>query len=156
VKLDEVEMRVERVGAETAAPSGAKVAAKNGKLCALLHVEPQKKGARFGALERTYLALHSPQVRLQPGTLVRISGWVHIPEKIKASVDGALFYDTVGGEPLALRLTEPTQWKKVHLYRRVPASGAVGVTMALSGLGSVYFDDIRIEPMLPQTQPQKK
>ena len=60
-----------------------------------------------------------------------------------------MFYDSVGGEELAVRLTEPTQWKKVTLYRRVPSSGAINVTLALTGLGTVYFDDVRVEPLVP-------
>jgi hypothetical protein len=56
----------------------------------------------------------------------------------------------VGGEPLAVRLTAPLpRWKQFRLYRRVPASGQVHVTLALTGLGRVYFDDVRIEPLVP-------
>jgi hypothetical protein len=33
------------------------------------------------------------------------------------------------------------------MYRRVPASGQIGVTLALTGLGEAYFDDVRIEPL---------
>jgi hypothetical protein len=99
------------------------------------------------ALERTFLALNSPVVNLPPGSLVRISAWIRIPAALKASADGVLFYDSAGGEPLAVRLTEKMAWKKVTLYRRVPASGAVSVTLALTGIGTVYFDDVRIEPL---------
>jgi hypothetical protein len=88
-------------------------------------------------------------VRLEPGTLVRISGWVRIPAPIAASADGALLYDSAGGEPLAVRLTEATNWRKFTLYRRVPASGTVNVTVALTGLGTAYFDDLQIEPLQP-------
>ena len=35
-----------------------------------------------------------------------------------------------------------------HLYRRVPASGQISVTLALTGLGVAYFDDVRIEPLV--------
>jgi hypothetical protein len=31
----------------------------------------------------------------------------------------------------------------------VPSSGTINVTLALTGLGTVYFDDIRIEPLVP-------
>src|SRR5207247_6234523 len=85
--------------------------------------------------------------RQQPGSILRISVWIRIPKPIVASVDGALFYDSVGGEPLAVRLTEPTNWKQFTLYRQVPASGTMSVTLALTGLGTVYFDDLRIEPL---------
>jgi hypothetical protein len=120
---------------------------KEGLQCAMLLVEPQNKQAPPLALERTVLSLSSPLVKLPPGTLVRVSAWVRIPQAITASVDGALFYDTAGGEPLAIRLTEATPWKKYTLYRRVPASGQIGVTLAMTGLGAAYFDDVRIEPL---------
>jgi hypothetical protein len=37
----------------------------------------------------------------------------------------------------------------------VPASGQVYVTLALTGLGTAFFDDIRIEPLVtaPPTTP---
>ena len=99
------------------------------------------------ALERTFLAVNSPPVRLPPGSLVRISGWVRLPEDVKATADGVMLYDSVAGEGLAVRLTDRTGWKAFHLYRRVPPSGAVSVTMAMTGIGTAYFDDIRIEPL---------
>ena len=76
-----------------------------------------------------------------------ISGWVRIPKPITASVDGALLYDSAGGEPLAIRLKDPTAWKQFTLYRKVPASGTISVTLALTGIGTVYFDDIQIQPI---------
>lgn len=135
--LDDVELLAKR---DTSAP-------QQGKQCAMLQIKPKKGPAPF-ALERTLLAISSPNVQIQPGTLVQVSGWIRIPTKITASPDGALFYDSAGGEPLAIRLTEPTGWKKFTLYRRVPASGTMSVTLALTGLGTVYFDDVRIEPLV--------
>lgn len=101
-------------------------------------------------LERTFLAVESPAVRLTPGALVRVSGWVKIPGEIKLTADGALLYDDAGGEPLGVRLLSTGgKWKQFHLYRRVPATGHVSLTVALTGVGVAYFDDLRIEPMLP-------
>jgi hypothetical protein len=104
-------------------------------------------------LERTFLVVESPAVRVQPGALVRISGWVKIPNEIRLTADGALFYDDIGGEPLGVRLlgTEG-KWKQFHLYRRAPANGQVSVAVALTGVGIVYFDDLRIEPLIPTAQ----
>jgi hypothetical protein len=39
------------------------------------------------------------------------------------------------------------RWQRVTLYRQVPASGTIRVTVSLTGLGTAYFDDIRIEPL---------
>jgi hypothetical protein len=147
---DKVTMSAQRVAeVKVPAKSGAPATTeqpKEGKQCALLEVRAKKAPAPF-ALERTFLALTSPAVRLQPGQLVQVSGWIRIPETITASADGALFYDSAGGEPLGIRLTEATPWKKFTLYRRVPSTGTINVTLALTGIGSVYFDDVRIEPL---------
>ncbi|HVL11803.1 MAG TPA: hypothetical protein VM529_04530 [Gemmata sp.] len=99
-------------------------------------------------LERTFLAVDSPPVKLPPGTLVRVSGWVRVPQEIVGSADGVLLYDDAGGEPLGVRVSHLPHWKQFHLYRRVPASGQISVTAALTGVGTAYFDDIRIEPLI--------
>jgi hypothetical protein len=125
-----------------------KVPPHEGKQCAMLKIEPKPMRAAPAALERTVVALSSPVVRLAPGTLVQVSGWVCIPSAITASPDGALLYDSTGGDAMALRLTDPMPWKKFTVYRRIPASGTIQVTLALTGLGTVYFDDIRIEPLV--------
>jgi hypothetical protein len=126
----------------------AKAPPHEGKLCAMLKIEPRTKGQPPAALERTVLALTSPVVRLQPGTVVRIRGWVCIPQRIAASPDGALLFDSSAGDAFAIRLSNPTPWKQFTVYRRVPASGTIQMTLALTGLGTVYLDDIRIEPLV--------
>jgi hypothetical protein len=100
------------------------------------------------ALERVFLAVNSPPAHFTPGTWVRISGWMKVPGDIRASADGAMLFDTTTGEAYAIRLTATTEWKQFHVYRKVPASGEVRVRLALTGFGTVYFDDIRIEPFL--------
>ncbi len=137
VRLDDVDASAQRVAEE----------AKEGRQCLRLEIKPRNPTAVPAALERTFLAVHSPAIELPPGSLVKISGWVRIPNPIAASADGVLLYDSAGGEPLAVRLTEPTAWKQFALIRRVPASGTISVTAALTGIGSAYFDDLRIEPV---------
>jgi hypothetical protein len=142
VTLDEVKLTAGRVREQP----------KEGRQCLKLEITPKQPSAAPAALERTFLAVTSSAVTLQPGLLVRISGWVHVPRPIEASTDGVLFFDSIGGEPLAVRLTGATPWRRFSLYRRVPASGLVSVTLALTGLGSAYFDDVRIEPLAPGGQ----
>jgi hypothetical protein len=126
---------------------------KEGKQCAMLQIKPHKGKPMPPALERTQVALTSSDVKLPPGTLVQISGWVNVPAPIVASPDGALMYDNAGGDPLAIRWTDPTPWKKFTVFRRVPASGTINVTLALTGIGTVYFDDVRVEPLVPPNAP---
>lgn len=118
-----------------------------GKQCLKLMITPQFPQNPPRALERTFLAVTSPPVRLPPGTPVRVSGWVRIPADLGGSVDGALLYDSAAGEPLGIRLTGATGWKKYTLYRVVPDSGVIQVTLALTGMGAAYFDDIRVEAL---------
>jgi len=143
VTLDDVELAAWRVGDDP----------RDGRRCLKLEVKPKNKETPPGALERTFLAINSPAVKLQPGTLVRISGWLKVPEAITASADGVLLYDSAAGEPLAVRVTGATPWKKYTLYRRVPETGTINVTLALTGIGSVYFDDVRIETLSPAEAP---
>jgi hypothetical protein len=140
--LDRVTLTMSRVSVQP----------KSGKQCLMLKVSPTKgKDPPPAALERTFLAVSSPMVHLQPGTKVRITGWIRIPKAITGSVDGALMYDRAGGEPLAIRMMASPDWKRLTLFREVPADGLMNVTLALTGIGTVYFDDIRIEPLLPQS-----
>jgi hypothetical protein len=121
---------------------------KAGKQCLMLSINAKHPGRPDDVpLERTFLAINSPAVKLQPGTIVRISAWIRIPAAIKGTADGALFYDDAGGEPLAVRLTDACKWQQVTVYRKVPSKGTVSVTLALTGIGTVYFDDVKIEPL---------
>ena len=120
---------------------------REGKQCLRLRIKAKDPLHAPAALERTFLAVHTPAVQLPPGTLVRITGWVCLPAPI-ASTDGALVYDSAGGEPLALRqVASLPKWRQFTLYRKVPATGSINVTLALTGIGTAYFDDVHIEAL---------
>src|SRR5262249_20958527 len=87
---------------------------KEGTHSLLLAVEPKRTPAGVmlpapPVLERTFLAVDSPQVQLPPGTLVRVSAWIKMPDVARGTADGALFYDSAGGESLAVRINELTK-----------------------------------------------
>jgi hypothetical protein len=126
---------------------GNAVLALNIRPKAILSEKDHKPLPAPHALERTYLAVNSPQVRLQPGTWVRISAWVRLGDASLSSADGVLVFDSIGGEGMGIRLNDPDIWKEYHVYRKVPASGAVWVTIAQTGLGTVYCDNVKIEPL---------
>lgn len=142
--LDDVEVTAKRV---TELPH-------SGKQCLMLNVGPRPGMYVPPVLERTFIAVHTPAVRLEPGTLVKISVFVRVPAQITGSADGVLIFDSSGGEPLAVRFTAAVPvWKQHVLYRRVPSSGSINVTLALTGVGTAYFDDVTIEPLVPREQP---
>ena len=105
------------------------------------------------ALERAILAVDSPAAVFAPGSLVRISFWVKTAGGIGATADGLVVFDSAGGEPLGFRTRQEDAWKQIRLYRRVPASGKVFLTIALTGLGTAWVDDIQIEPLIPGGPP---
>ena len=113
-----------------------------------IYAKPNEDGPPQ-ALERSFLAVDSPSVEFPPGTWVRITFWAKVPYGVVSSADGAVVYDSVGGEGLAVRLNAVPEWKRFHLYRQMPESGKLSLTFAITGLGSAYFDDVKIEPMLP-------
>lgn len=139
--LDEVEMQPNRVQDD---------GPHEGRQCLKLEIKPKNPASPPAALERSFLAVHSPDVNLPAGSWVQISGWVKIPKAIAASVDGAMLYDSAGDAPLAVRAGAPCKWQQFILYREVPASGKIHVTLALTGIGSAYFDDIRLQPLVPK------
>lgn len=118
-----------------------------GKQCLQLRVD-NKAPLSPHALERTFLAIHSPAAKLAPGTPVRITVWVRTGG-LGGTADGALIYDSAGGEPLAVRVRGTKGWRRYQLYRKVPESGKINVTMAVSGMGEVFFDDVRIDSLVP-------
>ena len=127
-----------------------------GKQSLMLEMLPKNSLVPPLALERSYVAITSPSVKLLPGTLVQVTAWLKIPQKIASSVDGLLVFDSVGGEPLGIRLTDAMPWRRITLYRRVPASGTINVSMVLTGIGRVYIDEVHIEPLvLPATPPKE-
>jgi hypothetical protein len=140
VTLDDVDLSAERV---TEQP-------KEGRQCLKLQIKPRDPKNPPAALERTFLGITTPVVKAPSGSIVQVSGWIRIPDPIQASVDGVMFFDSIGGEPLAVRLTGKTPWRKFTLHRRVGATGTLSVTMALTGIGTAYFDDVRIEPLSSQ------
>jgi len=94
------------VGLSADRGGAAQTEAREGKQCLRLRIKAKDPLKAPAALERTFLAVHTPAVRLLPGTLVRITGWVRLPGGI-ASTDGALVYDSAGGNPLPCAWSPP-------------------------------------------------
>ena len=122
--------------------------AHGGKQCLMLRIQPKDPGHSPAALERAMVAIHSPAIKLQVGMPVRITAWIQIPKPLAGTGDGALLFDSAAGEPMAIRLHQTPGWRQVTLYREVPESGQIHLTLALTGLGTAYFDDVKIEPLL--------
>jgi hypothetical protein len=97
--------------------------------------------------------VNTPPVAVQSGQWLCIRGWVRIPAAIAGSRDGLMIIDSLAGEPLAERIRETTGWRAFTLYRVAPKTGYVTLTIALTGVGEAWIDDLAIEPLTLRSAP---
>ncbi|MBR2006086.1 MAG: hypothetical protein IJ991_18150, partial [Thermoguttaceae bacterium] len=76
------------------------------------------------------------------GQTICVQGWIKIPQKLTNSVDGVKIYDDQGGEALALRFRDATDWRRFAFYRRAIHDGTTRLRFEFSGLGEVLLDDV--------------
>jgi len=89
----------------------------------------------------------TPPLDAPSGKLLQIEARVWVPQAVKGSVDGLLVFDSIGGPALAERVGATPGWRRLVLYRIVPADAAgepLTVTFALTGLGEARIDDVSI------------
>jgi hypothetical protein len=104
-------------------------------------------------IENPPLQIISPPIPVRRGQLVRVGGWVRVPEQITASPDGLLIYDSLGGAMLGQRFQRTEGWQEFSFYRVAATNGGLSLTFALTGLGEVAIDDVSVslhEPIGPQ------
>ncbi|MBQ2788348.1 MAG: hypothetical protein IJE97_01830, partial [Thermoguttaceae bacterium] len=76
------------------------------------------------------------------GQTICIQGWIKIPRALTNSVDGVKIYDDQGGEALALRFRDQTDWRRFAFYRRALNDGTTRLRFEFSGFGEVFIDDV--------------
>jgi hypothetical protein len=89
----------------------------------------------------------SPPIAAPTGKLLQIEARVWVPQPVKGSVDGLLVFDSIGGPALAERVGMTPGWRRLVLYRIVPADAAgepLTLTFAMTGLGAARIDDVAI------------
>jgi hypothetical protein len=96
-------------------------------------------------VEHTRVAMVSPPVAVREGQVVRITGFVRLPKGVTGSVDGAMVWDSLGGEGLALRFQKAKDWTPFTIHRPVRKDGKVRIHLVMTGVGAAQFDDLRIE-----------
>lgn len=123
-----------------------------GKASFHLAVESADEENPTPMIECTPLWLTSPPLHVDAGQWVRIHGWVNIPRPITGSLDGLLVIESLGREPLAERIGVTSGWREFTLYRAAAAASDLTVTLALTGLGDAWIDDVTIELIAPAPQ----
>lgn len=120
-----------------------------------LKLSATRTGSGDAPVEATPVWITSGPIAVSSGQVVRIHGWAQINGTLQGSSEGLLIIDSLGGTPLAERITQSNQWQEFSLYRGVPADGELTVTIALSGLGSAMVDEltVRIADIGPASPP---
>lgn len=118
----------------------------------MLGVEPSAAEAPL-VLDRTSVRVSSPAIPVEPGQVARIRGSIRVVDEIRASVDGAMVWDSIGGESLALRFTKKSDWREFELSRPIRESGELRLNLVLTGIGQVQFDDLSITLSSPTPLP---
>ena len=86
----------------------------------------------------------SGAVPVKAGQLLKIVGWVKVPNRIQRSPDGLLIFDSLGGLPLAIRIHETVGWEPFAIYRAAPRDGEMRITFSLTGIGEVQIDGVNV------------
>lgn len=95
-------------------------------------------------IDATPLWISSHKIPVRTGQLVRIHGWVNIPEVIRGNVDGLMITDSLGGDAMAERIPITSGWQEFTLYRSVPHEGDLQLTFALTGFGVALLDEVTV------------
>ena len=97
-----------------------------------------------GVIESTPLWITSPKTSVKAGQLVRIHGWVNIPNVIRGTHDGLTITDSLGGPEMMERIPITDGWQEFTLYRAASENDRVQVTFALTGTGTAMLDEVTV------------
>jgi hypothetical protein len=126
---------------------------RSGRYSLHMQVKPADSSVPPSIVESAPVWITSAPARAEPGTIVRISFWAHVPRPIRGSLDGLFVFDSAGGPALGLRVGQTSGWRQFSLYRGVPSSGELTLTFALCGLGDAWLDDVTVQPVLRANRP---
>lgn len=125
----------------------ARQAAQSGEYGLRFSAVPRDSQSPPEALDAPPIWVISPPISVQPGQCLRIQGWIQIPRPLQGTLDGFVILDSIGGESLAWRVRKTTGWQQFEMYRMVPQGGTVRLSFVLTGLGEVWLDEVRVQPM---------
>ena len=96
-------------------------------------------------VETVPLWVTSPPVRVKPRQLIRIHGWVNVPQVISGSEAGLRIIDSIGGQALAETIPKTEGWQEFTLYRSSPSDTDLRVDFELTGIGQAMVDEVTVQ-----------
>ena len=118
--------------------------AVRGESSLLLRVQADGAAGSPPLVDRTPLWIQSAEVPVRAGQLVRIHGWVRIPQPVSGSLEGLRIVDSIGGHDLAERITRTSGWQEFTMYRCPSTDTRVRLTFEMTGLGEAWIDEVTI------------
>ncbi len=96
-------------------------------------------------VESVPLWVGSPPIRVKTRQLVRIHGWVNVPQVIAGSEAGFRIVDSIGGESLAEAIPVTQGWQEFTLYRNAVNDSQLTVRFELTGIGQAMVDEVTVQ-----------
>jgi len=81
--------------------------------------------------------------------MLRITGWVNVPNRIEDSSDGLMILDSLGGEALAERISWTSGWRQFVLHRAADHDQRLVINLILTGTGEALIDDLTVTQLGP-------
>ena len=126
----------------------AEEAAHSGPCGLKLEVTMKDKNTAPVMFDSPPVVIRGPAVQIGPvGTVYQVELWLNIPVPLKNTVEGLKITDSNSGEVLAERRMKTNGWQKITFQRVVTDANPVFMTIALTGYGTVYVDDVKIIPL---------
>ena len=96
-------------------------------------------------VETVPLWVSSPPVRVKNRQLVRIHGWINVPNVISGSEAGLRIVDSIGGKDLAETIPRTQGWQEFTLYRSAAEDMQLSVDFELTGIGQAMIDEVTVQ-----------
>lgn len=96
-------------------------------------------------VESVPLWVSSPPVRVKARQLVRIHGWVNVPEVIVGSEAGFRIVESIGGISLAETIPRTEGWQEFTLYRSATSDTQLRIDFELTGIGQAMVDEVTVQ-----------
>jgi len=121
---------------------------RSGKYSLRLFASSTEKKSPSIPVESTLVWINSAAVPVRKGQLVCIKGWYYVARPMVDSFDGLLVFDSLGGPAMAERIRKGASWQPFVLYRRAASDSDLTVTLALTGCGEIFVDDVTVHIVL--------
>lgn len=115
-----------------------------GTHCLRLVAVPETNHDLPGVVSERPVTVTSPPIQVSAGQIIHVSGYVRMAAPSVGSLDGAMLYDSLVGQTGALRWQTNSDWQPFELLREAATDGEFTLTLTLTGLGEIQFDDLKV------------